>query len=94
MKGWNVKVWRPGEQQAVRWAVAGPVTTVNVFLIDGRDEGQPTAKECVAEGIEASDGELLWRVPEKEGKWFYFEVQSSDDERVSGTSGYVAISKG
>ena len=94
MKGWNVKVWRPGETQAIRWAVSGPVTAVNIFLIDGSDESQPQGalRECVAERIGAADGELLWTVPKKEGKWFYFEVQSSEDERVLGTSGYVAIS--
>ena len=42
----------------------------------------------------AEEGELMWVVPEEEGKWFYFEVRSSSDERVSGASGYVAISKG
>ena len=95
LKGWNVKVWRPGETQAVRWAVSGPVEFVTIFLIDGSAEDKPGGeKECIAERVSAGDGELLWTVPEKEGKWFYFEVQSSEDERVVGGSGYVAISKG
>jgi len=73
------------------------VTEIDIYLADGSDEGQlfsaKANRTLIAEGIPAANGEFDWFVPELDGKWFYFIIESSGDDRVSGQSGYVAISR-
>lgn len=91
-KGWNRKVWRPSETQKIVWVITGGVTQLDIHLMDGTNK-EPLHTCVVAEKVPTELGELQWIVPEVEGKWFYFTIQSSNDNRVCTQSGYVSISK-
>ena len=41
---------------------------MDVFLVDGAQEKEPLEKECIAKEVAAEAGELVWLVPEVEGK--------------------------